>query len=217
LLLKGLNQLTSDSWYVNWTWTASDSQIGENLIVVSATDSGFLNTQQKYYVTILLPELNLNLTSCDLRTKNNCDQISGFGDFLTSETIYTKIQLIEVCIFFAIYSVTDVNSHINELKKKYANNKSRTIDDYASFKPNKTLNNQVELSIQLRRLAELGLYENVKFGSARKLDASEALVKIFVSYSNSSFVQHSSIILYDSKCRSVNAGGSSFLIKVDST
>ena len=90
-----MNKLPNGTLYVNYTWTPTDDQIGQQLIVVSVTDSGFLNTLENYYVTISLPELELNFECCDLRSED-CDQVIGIGDFSKEETIYVKIQLIEV-------------------------------------------------------------------------------------------------------------------------
>ena len=92
---QGLNRLPNGTLYVNYTWTPTDDQIGQQLIVVSVTDSALLNTLENFYVSIFLPELELNLECCDLRNEN-CDHIMGQGEFSKGETIYLKIQLIEV-------------------------------------------------------------------------------------------------------------------------
>jgi hypothetical protein len=172
--------LSNTTWYVNYTWTPNDNSVGQNLITITTTDSGNLNTLQNFYINILLPELELNKECCDLRNEN-CSELIGSGDYILGENLYLKIQLIE-----------------------NLNNSIQIHEDYALIELFRKQNNIQEFQINLNKLNELALYKNIHFGSNYKTSTSQVNAKVFISYSNSSFNQLATLVLYDSKCRYCN-------------
>ena len=126
--------------------------------------------------------MSLDKKCCDLRNEK-CDEINGFGfQFSTKDTIFVKIELQEY----------DSNDKVKASIYEY-----QTIRALAD-------NN---LQIQLNKLTELTLYKSIHNITATtktneiKTKTSEAFVNIYISYTNSSFVQFASFNLYDSKCR----------------
>ncbi|RNA04051.1 von Willebrand factor D and EGF domain-containing, partial [Brachionus plicatilis] len=123
-----------------------------------------------------IAELKISPQFCDLRTEN-CSLINGFGyPFSTRDPIFVKLEYIEYDIYNCEHMLTETSV-------------ADTITD----------NN---ILIELFSINSLNLYKNIHSIEADFVSReSLAYIRIYISYSNESFVQWANVTLYDSKCR----------------
>ena len=112
---------------------------------------------------------------CDLRYEN-CEEVDVFGyPFSVRDKVYAKIELVEVGV-----------------------STTRTILSYTTA----TTFSESNVLVRIDNLDQLSLYKYINdLPTDFLLKESSAVVNIYLSYKNSTFVKQKSFKLYDSKCR----------------